>query len=163
MSPGGRAVSVEGATTRPLCGCASGGGGVAPRNRRSPESSVPRDHPAQPALLLCVRYAGGGSQTRLRTNFLSARLRGETTGGGIGRCLCSARKVATETLTEEGARKAQIVLERFLDLLYRGRINLYVPACLEYLRAITDLVRFVLGSIISIKSTIPFTRPPMSR
>jgi N-methylhydantoinase A len=62
----------------------------------------------------------------------------ETTGAELADAFAALEMSATETLTEEGAGKQQIVLRRFLDMRYRGQeYTLPVPLT-EDLRTIAD-------------------------
>jgi N-methylhydantoinase A len=138
MSLAVRAVSVEkGYDPRDCVLVPSGGGGPLHALAIARELSVPRVIiPPMPAHFSAL----GMLLADLKHDYVQTFVRelAETTGADIADAFASLEKSATETLTEEGAGRDQILLRRFLDMRYRGQeYTLPVPIT-EDLRAITD-------------------------
>jgi N-methylhydantoinase A len=138
MSLAVRAVSVEkGYDPRDCVLVPSGGGGALHAMAIARELSVPRVIvPPMPAYF----SAFGMLVADLKHDYVQTFVRelSETTGTELADAFAALEKSATETLTEEGAGKQQIVLRRFLDMRYRGQEYTLPVPLLEDLRAITD-------------------------
>jgi N-methylhydantoinase A len=138
MSLAVRAVSVEkGYDPRDCVLVPSGGGGALHAMAIARELSVPRVIiPPMPAYF----SAFGMLVADLKHDYVQTFVRelSETTGTELADAFAVLEKSATETLTEEGAGKQQIVLRRFLDMRYRGQEYTLPVPLLEDLRAITD-------------------------
>jgi N-methylhydantoinase A len=138
MSLAVRAVSVEkGYDPRDCVLVPSGGGGALHATAIARELSVPRMVvPPMPAHF----SAFGMLVADLKHDYVQTFVREltETSGLELADAFAGLEKLATETLSEEGARAQQIVLRRFLDMRYRGQeYTLPVPLT-EDLRAVTD-------------------------
>jgi N-methylhydantoinase A len=138
MSLAVRAVSVEkGYDPRDCVLVPSGGGGALHATAIARELSVPRVIvPPMPAHF----SAFGLLVADLKHDYVQTFVREltETTGLELAGAFSELEKLATETLTEEGAGTQQILLRRFLDMRYRGQeYTLPVPLT-EDLGAVTD-------------------------
>jgi len=138
MSLAVRAVSVEkGYDPRDCVLVPSGGGGPLHALAIARELSVPLVIiPPMPAHFSAL----GMLLADLKHDYVQTFVRelAETTGADIADAFASLERSATDTLTEEGAGRDQILLRRFLDMRYRGQeYTLPVPIT-EDLRAITD-------------------------
>src|SRR5262249_13740719 len=138
MSLAVRAVSVEkGYDPRDCVLVPSGGGGPLHALAIARELSVPLVIiPPMPAHFSALGMLLAG----LKPDYVQTFLRelAGATGADIADAFASLERSATDTLTEEGAGRDQILLRRFLDMRYRGQeYTLPVPIT-EDLRAITD-------------------------
>src|SRR5499426_225834 len=138
MSLAVRAVSVEkGYDPRDCVLVPSGGGGALHAMAIARELSVPRVIiPPMPAHFSAL----GMLLADLKHDYVQTFIRelAETSGVEIADAFSRLERSATDTLTEEGAGRDQILLRRFLDMRYRGQeYTLPVPIT-EDLRAITD-------------------------
>ena len=138
MSLAVRAVSVEkGYDPRDCVLVPSGGGGALHAVAIARELAVPRVIiPAMPAHF----SAFGMLVADLKHDYVQTFVREltETTGAELANAFADLEKSATEILTEEGARRQQIVLRRFLDMRYRGQEYTLPVPLMEDLRAVTD-------------------------
>ena len=138
MSLAVRAVSVEkGYDPRDCVLVPSGGGGALHAVAIARELAVPRVIiPAMPAHF----SAFGMLVADLKHDYVQTFVREltETTGAELANAFAALEKSATEILTEEGARRQQIVLRRFLDMRYRGQEYTLPVPLMEDLRAVTD-------------------------
>jgi N-methylhydantoinase A len=138
MSLSVRAVSVEkGYDPRDCVLVPSGGGGALHAMAIARELSVPRAIiPPIPAHFSAL----GMLLADLKHDYVQTFVRelAETSGAQIADAFSLLEKSAVATLTEEGSRREQIVLRRFLDMRYRGQeYTLPVPIT-EDLRSVTD-------------------------
>ena len=138
MSLSVRAVSVEkGYDPRDCALVPSGGGGALHAMAIARELSVPRVIiPPMPAHFSAL----GMLLADLKHDYVQTFVRelAETSGAQIADAFSLLEKSAVATLTEEGSRREQIVLRRFLDMRYRGQeYTLPVPIT-EDLRSVTD-------------------------
>lgn len=132
MSLSVRAVSVEkGYDPRDCVLVPSGGGGALHATAIARELSVPRVIiPPMPAHFSAL----GMLLADLKHDYVQTFVREltEITGAQIADAFSVLEKSALDTLAEEGARPAQIVLRRFLDMRYRGQeYTLPVPVTEE--------------------------------
>jgi N-methylhydantoinase A len=138
MSLAVRAVSVEkGYDPRDCVLVPSGGGGALHAVAIARELAVPRVIiPPMPAHF----SAFGMLVADLKHDYVQTFVREltETTGVELANAFAALEKSATEILTEEGARRQQIVLRRFLDMRYRGQEYTLPVPLMEDLRAVTD-------------------------
>ncbi|HEY6364556.1 MAG TPA: hydantoinase/oxoprolinase family protein [Candidatus Binatia bacterium] len=138
MSLAVRAVSVEkGYDPRDCVLVPSGGGGALHAVAIARELAVPRVIiPPMPAHF----SAFGMLVADLKHDYVQTFVRelAETTGVELANAFAALEKSATEILTEEGARRQQIVLRRFLDMRYRGQEYTLPVPLMEDLRAVTD-------------------------
>jgi N-methylhydantoinase A len=138
MSLSVRAVSVEkGYDPRDCVLVPSGGGGPLHAIAIARELSVPRVIiPPMPAHFSAL----GMLVADLKHDYVQTFVRelADTTGAEIANAFAVFEKLATDTLTEEGANTEQIILRRFLDMRYRGQeYTLPVPVT-EDLRTLSD-------------------------
>jgi N-methylhydantoinase A len=138
MSLAVRAVSVEkGYDPRDCVLVPSGGGGALHAMAIAQELSVPRVIiPPMPAHFSAL----GMLMADLKHDYVQTFIRelNETSGEEIANAFAALEKSAIDTLTEEGAKGAQIILRRFLDMRYRGQeYTLPVPVT-EELRGVKD-------------------------
>ena len=138
MSLSVRAVSVEkGYDPRDCVLVPSGGGGALHAMAIARELSVPRVIiPPMPAHFSAL----GMLLADLKHDYVQTFVRelNDITGDQIADAFSVLEKSALDTLAEEGARPAQIVLRRFLDMRYRGQeYTLPVPVT-EELGALDD-------------------------
>lgn len=138
MSLAVRAVSVEkGYDPRDCVLVPSGGGGALHAVAIARDLAVPRVIiPPMPAHF----SAFGMLVADLKHDYVQTFVREltETTGAELANGFAALEKSATEILTEEGARRQQIVLRRFLDMRYRGQEYTLPVPLMEDLRAVTD-------------------------
>jgi N-methylhydantoinase A len=138
MSLAVRGVSVEkGYDPRDCVLVPSGGGGALHAVAIARELAVPRVIiPPMPAHF----SAFGMLVADLKHDYVQTFVREltETTGVELANAFAALEKSATEILTEEGARRQQIVLRRFLDMRYRGQEYTLPVPLMEDLRAVTD-------------------------
>ena len=121
MSLSVRAVSVEkGYDPRDCVLVPSGGGGALHAMAIARELSVPRVViPPMPAHF----SAFGMLLADLKHDYVQTFVREltDTTGAEIAGAFAALEQSATETLREEGTKREEIVLRRFLDMRYRGQ------------------------------------------
>jgi N-methylhydantoinase A len=138
MSLSVRAVSVEkGYDPRDCALVPSGGGGALHATAIARELAVPRIIiPPMPAHFSAL----GMLMADLKHDYVQTFVRelAETTGAQIADAFASLEGTALETLAQEGAKPAEILLRRFLDMRYRGQeYTLPVPVA-ENLRELVD-------------------------
>ena len=138
MSLSVRAVSVEkGYDPRDCALVPSGGGGALHAIAIARELSVPRVIiPHMPAHFSAL----GMLLADLKHDYVQTFVRelGETSGAEIASAFSLLEKSAVATLMEEGSKREQILLRRFLDMRYRGQeYTLAVPVT-EELSALAD-------------------------